>query len=247
MPPATVKADMHIPIRRVVQVMASTAALAAAVGGCTRAVDGRAEYATEAPAATTRLVKIADLPSLLPTLSETSAVIDSPQFANVATDAGLKVLPEGFTLSDRNCVSVMNGGLESQYRGSHYQGASGLTIKVDQDRLVETVAVAFPGSVDADKFVGTQIGKWKGCAGATLTVNYADQPPVTWTVSGPKRSYGVAVVIRVQEGGRGFGCARAIAARANVVVDLSVCNPDQELAELQASKLINISLRKIRE
>lgn len=94
----------------------------------------------------------------------------------------------------------MNGGLESQYRGSHYQGASGLTIKVDQDRLVETVAVAFPGSVDADKFVATQIGKWKGCAGATLTVNYADQPPVTWTVSGPKRSCGVAVVVRVQEG-----------------------------------------------
>jgi hypothetical protein len=28
---------------------------------------------------------------------------------------------------------------------------------------------------------------------------------------------------------------------------LAVCNPDQALAELQASKLISISLRKIRE
>jgi hypothetical protein len=239
---------MFIPICRAVQAVASLAALVTALGGCARVIEGHALYATGTPpSAATQLVKIADLPNLLPTVAESGAVVKSAQLTKTATYTGLGILPEGFTLSDPNCVGVMNGGLESTYRGSRYQGAAGFGARDEQGHLVEVTAVAFAGGAEADKFVGAQIRKWKDCTDATLTAKSGDEPPVSWTVNGVNRSYGVAVLVRVQEGGQGYGCARGMAARANIVADLSVCNPDQTLVERQASKLVNMTLAKIGE
>lgn len=237
------KAHISPPIWRAVRVLASVAAVAA-LSGCAHMMAGQAVYASETASAASRSVKMVDLPKLIPTLPELSAAVNSAQLTKTGTVTGIEPLPENFILSEPNCVSVMSPGLESTYRGSGYLGAYGLAAN---GGVVDAVAVAFLSAKAADRLADAQTDKWKRCTDKTFTANVGDQPPVNWIVSGPTRSYGVAVLLRIQEGGGGFACARGMAARANVVADVLICNPDQAVVEHQASRVVNMILDKIPE
>jgi PknH-like extracellular domain len=55
----------------------------------------------------------------------------------------------------------------------------------------------------------------------------------------------VDVLARTQEGGGGFGCARALAAGSNVVADVVACSNDGAMVAEQAAAVVNMILAKI--
>ncbi|MGH3969837.1 MAG: sensor domain-containing protein [Mycobacterium sp.] len=228
-----------------IRVLVALALGVATLGGCAHLIDGHAVYATETPSANPRSVKIADLPKLIPTLAEIGAVIDSAPLTKTATLTKVATVPLGYRISEPKCISVISPALEPSYRGSHYQSAYGLAANDRQYRVVDADAVAFPSAVESQKFVQNQAGRWKDCTDKTLTVNMQGTPPVNWIVSAPTRSGNVDVVLRIQQGGQGYACARGVAARANIVADVSICSPDQTLIKAQAGTLVNTILGKI--
>jgi PknH-like extracellular domain len=157
----------------------------------------------------------------------------------------MEAQPEGYALSDSNCLSLMNPASDSAYRGSRYKGVYGLVGQDDQHPTVDVAAVAFPDAPAAASLADAQARTWKDCSDKTLTATIPEKPISNWMVVPLTRSYGVVVSLRMQEGGQGFGCARGIAARANVVADVSVCDLDQANIERQTSKVTNMILDRI--
>ncbi len=237
---------MPQPICRLVRGLAVVAATAALAGCAAHIIGGQALYASDTPSAPAPSVQLPDLPKLIPPLPELAAVVSSPELKNVGTVTRIEAQPEGYALSDSNCLSTMNPGSDSAYRGSRYQGVYGIVAQDEHHRTVDALAVAFSNAAAAESLADSQARKWKECTDKTLTAIVPDMPTSNWMVSGPTRSYGVVVLLRVQEGGQGFACARGIAARANVVADVSVCNPDHADIERQTSKVANMILERIR-
>ncbi|HWF70362.1 MAG TPA: sensor domain-containing protein [Mycobacterium sp.] len=215
------------------------------LANCTRPVDGRPIYVTETPSNDLPLVKIDQLPPLMLTPAEAGTVINDPNLAGTLTYTEANHVPDGF-LSDLKCAGVMAPGAELTYRGSGYQSVYGeMLVDQDQPRVGE-VAIAYGGGEEAQAFVDTATSQWKYCAGRTLTVN-VQEPPVNWIASAPHRSDGVDVLLRRMEGGQGFACARAMAARSNIVVDVLVCGTDDADLEHQGATIVNMALSRIRK
>ena len=68
---------------------------------------------------------------------------------------------------------------------------------------------------------------------------------VNWTSSPPTVSSGVDVVARLQEGARGFGCARGLATVSNIVADVVTCGDDGAAVADQADAIVNMIAENI--
>jgi PknH-like protein len=230
-------------LRRLTIVTAAVLPMSVLLANCTRAVDGRPIYANQTSPNDLPLVKIDQLSSLMLTPAEAGTVINDPSLAGILTYSKANPVPDGF-LSDLKCAGVMAPGGELTYRGSGYQSVYGqMLVDEDQPRVGEA-AVAFRGSDEAQAFVVAATNQWKICANRTLTVNI-EEPPVNWIGSAPHRSDGVVVLLRRMEGGQGFGCARAMAARSNIVADVLVCGTDDADLEHQGATIVNMALSRI--
>jgi PknH-like extracellular domain len=71
------------------------------------------------------------------------------------------------------------------------------------------------------------------------------QAALTWVAATPSVANGVRTVSRTLEGQRGYGCARAMAARSNVVVDADVCAQDATVTTGQASTLVTMVMDNV--
>lgn len=223
-----------------------SAQVVGSLAACAHVINGSPTYASDIPTAELPLVKIVQLPDLIPTAAEIGAVVKAPQLATVVIYTKLDTLPVG-TLSDPKCIGAMTPAAEPPYRGSGYQAVYG---RLEQDptppvlRNVNEAVAVFGSAEEAQRFVSTQINRWKDCSGRTLTVEL-EQPPVNWVISVPTRSDGVAVLLRRQEGGQGYACSRGMAARSNIVADVVVCSLDEDAVTGQAGALVNMILARI--
>ena len=231
--------------------------LAGALTACGETVSGTARYAdanaspTAAPPANApqpKLVKLADLPTLMVPPEEVGRVIGVPGVVAAAEYRSLEQVPDD-NVSDPKCFGVIFGAVEPVYRGSGYEGVYGQRMA----NLATMIAgradqgvVAFGSPQDAQTNVTEQTGAWRDCGGKALTLKVADQQ-VNWMINAPLVSDGVDVVTRVQEGGDGFGCGRGLQARSNVVIDVVVCGPDGVAAGEQAATLVNDVAAKVPE
>lgn len=135
--------------------------------------------------------------------------------------------PRGESFSDPSCVSSLLNTMYTAYEGSGYNAVAGRTLHEAGPKpahFIDEAVVAFPSADAAARFVVRTSLAWQRCADVHLSVREPAPDPVTffYTLGFPSVSADVATVVNVLEGGEGDVCARAIASRANAVIDVNV-------------------------
>jgi hypothetical protein len=168
------------------------------------------------------LVTAAQLPTMLLTLDEVKQTVNAPNLAEVADSSGLSS-DQGLNVNPRECVTALFGGSASSYQRAAARGAFTRAASGDGNdgviRLDQTMAT-FETTAAASYLVSQVVGKWRGCAGGSVTL-IADGTPLTLDVGQPVQN-GTMMVLRttMRDSKAGFTADRAIAAKANAVVDL---------------------------
>lgn len=202
--------------------------------GCAQTMDGQPRYVDDSGPDTTALVKNDELMQLLPTSGELADLMGRP--ALVLQDAfGNVRSARKTTLSEPKCLGVVFGVLENDYRASGYSATFGLLGDDADTPFSPDVVVGvttFGDAAEAKRFVDERSATWRNCTDRPLTERVVPndssepEPTFTWVAAKPAVHEGIPTVTRTLEGGRGFGCARTLAARSNVVADVDVCSPD---------------------
>ncbi|BCI86528.1 hypothetical protein NIIDMKKI_17340 [Mycobacterium kansasii] len=129
------------------------------------------------------------------------------------------------TLSLPDCQAALYTSQDPVYAGTGYTGISGLVSSEPgdtYDHWVNQAVVAFPSADKARSFLQSAAGKWKNCAGKTVTVTNQGKT-YRWTFADVVGSPPKMTVIDTQEGADGWECQRAMSVANNVIVDINAC------------------------
>ena len=178
--------------------------------------------ATSSAAPDERLVSAAQLPKLLLSIDEVKGAVNAPNLAKVEDGAGLSG-DKGINVTPRECLSSLFGGGASAYERTAARGAFTRAITGDGNEgviLLNEAMSTFESTAAASQLVARVVGQWFGCAGKSVTL-IVDGNPLTLDVGEPIQK-GTVMVLRntLRNGTAGFSSDRAIAAKANVVIDL---------------------------
>jgi len=178
--------------------------------------------ATSSAAPDERLVSAAQLPKLLLSIDEVKGAVNAPNLAKVEDGAGLSG-DKGINVTPRECLSSLFGGGASAYERTAARGAFTRAITGDGNEgviLLNEAMSTFESAAAASQLVARVVGQWRGCAGKSVTL-IVDGNPLTLDVGEPIEK-GTVMVLRntLRNGTAGFSSDRAIAAKANVVIDL---------------------------
>lgn len=178
--------------------------------------------ATSSAAPDERLVSAAQLPKLLLSIDEVKGAVNAPNLAKVEDGAGLSG-DKGINVTPRECLSSLFGGGASAYERTAARGAFTRAITGDGNEgviLLNEAMSTFESTAAASQLVARVVGQWRGCAGKSVTL-IVDGNPLTLDVGEPIQK-GTVMVLRntLRSGTAGFSSDRAIAAKANVVIDL---------------------------
>ena len=178
--------------------------------------------ATSSAAPDERLVSAAQLPKLLLSIDEVKEAVNAPNLAKVEDGAGLSG-DKGINVTPRECLSSLFGGGASAYERTATRGKFTRAITGDGTEgviLLNEAMSTFESAAAASQLVARVVGQWRGCAGKSVTL-IVDGNPLTLDVGEPIEK-GTVMVLRntLRNGTAGFSSDRAIAAKANVVIDL---------------------------
>jgi len=178
--------------------------------------------ATSSAAPDERLVSAAQLPKLLLSIDEVKEAVNAPNLAKVEDGAGLSG-DKGINVTPRECLSSLFGGGASAYERTAARGAFTRAITGDGNEgviLLNEAMSTFESAAAASQLVARVVGQWRGCAGKSVTL-IVDGNPLTLDVGEPIEK-GTVMVLRntLRNGTAGLSSDRAIAAKANVVIDL---------------------------
>jgi hypothetical protein len=178
--------------------------------------------ATSSAAPDERLVSAAQLPKLLLSIDEVKGAVNAPNLAKVEDGAGLSG-DKGINVTPRECLSSLFGGGASAYERTAARGAFTRAITGDGNEgviLLNEAMSTFESTAAASQLVARVVGQWRGCAGKSVTL-IVDGNALTLDVGEPIQK-GTVMVLRntLRSGPAGFSSDRAIAAKANVVIDL---------------------------
>jgi serine/threonine-protein kinase len=158
-----------------------------------------------------------------------------------------EVLTTQAVLSNPGCLDAFYPGLTSAYLGS---GETAISIEQlhepgnTPNHLVEQAAVGFPSADRALAFVQTSAGKWRACAGQTITTTVNGQNN-TWTLADLVGDATAITQLRTKEGGNGAACQRALRAVLNVVLDVRACGtPISDQAGRIAEKMASTATQQ---
>ncbi|MEB3981173.1 sensor domain-containing protein, partial [Mycobacterium sp. 663a-19] len=129
------------------------------------------------------------------------------------------------TLSSPDCQGALYTSQDPVYAGSGYTGVSGLVSSEpgdNYDHWVNQAVVLFPSAEKAKSFMQTAAGKWKGCAGKTVTVTNKGKT-YRWTFAQINGAPPKMTVLDTQEAADGWECQRAMSQANNVIVDVNAC------------------------
>jgi serine/threonine kinase PknH len=131
------------------------------------------------------------------------------------------------TLSDPSCLGVLYAAQDPTYSGTGYTGVNGNVSSESGDSFdhwVHQAVVTFPSADKARDFLEASAGKWKGCAGKTITVtNTSKNKTYRWTVSEVQGQPPRITLVNTQEAAQGWQCQRAMSVANNVIVDVNAC------------------------
>ena len=177
---------------------------------------------TSSPTPEERLVAAAQLPKLLLSIDEVKQAVNAPDLAKVEESPGLNG-DQGLNVTPRECISSLFGGGTSAYARSAARGTFTRAITGDGNDgviLFNETMTTFDNTAAATQLVSLVVGQWRGCAGKSVTL-IVDGKPLTLDVGQPIQ-HDTVMVLRntLRDSVTGFSSDRAIAAKANVVIDL---------------------------
>jgi eukaryotic-like serine/threonine-protein kinase len=169
-----------------------------------------------------RLVAASQLPKLLLSIDEVKQAVNAPALAKVEESSGLSG-DQGLNVTPRECISSLFSGGTSAYARSAARGAFTRAITGDGNGgmiLFNETMTTFDNTAAATQLVSLMVGEWRGCAGKSVML-VVDGKPLTLDVGQPIQ-HDTVMVIRntLRNSVTGFSTDRAIAAKANVVIDL---------------------------
>ncbi len=129
------------------------------------------------------------------------------------------------TLSLPECQGALYTSQDPVYSGTGYTAISGLVASEpgdNNDHWVNQAVVSFPSAAKASSFVETMAGKWKNCAGKTVTVTNKSKT-YRWTFAQVVGSPPRITMLETQEGAEGWECQRVMSVANNVIVDINSC------------------------
>lgn len=200
------------------------------------APDGRASSppnestSAPAPSPAARPVPVSALSGLLLTLPELATVSGSATVTGGKGDG--ETIYEALStdvIVDQDCVSLMPAE-QAAYQGSGYISARQQFLAgTSPDRKIAQTLVSFPDADSAARYVSSAGTTWEKCANRNINLRSADADTARnsfWAVGTVTEADGILRTSRVQEGGAGWACQVALAARNNVVVDFYICGID---------------------
>src|SRR5262245_15115417 len=169
-----------------------------------------------------RLVAASQLPKLLLSIDEVKQAVNAPDLTKVEESSGLSG-DQGLNVTPRECISSLFGGGTSAYARSAARGAFTRAITGDGNEgviLFNETMTTFDNTAAATQLVSLVVGQWRGCAGKSVSL-IVDGKPLTLDVGQPIQ-HDTVMVLRntLRDSVTGFSSDRAIAAKANVVIDL---------------------------
>jgi eukaryotic-like serine/threonine-protein kinase len=178
--------------------------------------------ATSSPVPEERLVAASQLPKLLLSIDEVKQAVNAPDLAKVEESSGLSG-DQGLNVTPRECISSLFGAGTSAYARSAARGAFTRAITGDGNEgmiLFNETMTTFDNTAAATQLVSLVVGQWRGCAGKSVAL-VVDGKPLTLDVGQPIQ-HDTVMVLRntLRDSVTGFSSDRAIAAKANVVIDL---------------------------
>jgi hypothetical protein len=129
------------------------------------------------------------------------------------------------TLSSPECLGVLYTSQDPVYAGTGYTGLSALVASEpgdSYDHWVNQAVVLFPSAEKAKSSLQAQEGKWKDCAGKTVTVTNKNKT-YRWTFAQLDGQAPKITLMDTQEGADGWECQRALSVANNVIVDINAC------------------------
>ncbi len=141
------------------------------------------------------------------------------------------------------CQSQLYVASARAYQGSGYtsvrrQWIGGGTAPDVQDWIFIDGVAAFQDAADATKMVDKAKQSWQQCANQTAK----DRQPsenggydVYWAIGDLTVDDGVLFIPKIQEGGDGWTCWRALGARNNVTIDVNTCGTGATKANAQGA------------
>lgn len=168
------------------------------------------------------LVTAAQLPKLLLSIDEVKQAVNAPNLAKVQ-DATTLIGTQGVTVTPPECLSAVFASTAQAYHLSPVRGIFSRAITGEgRDGMVilnETMST-FENTSAATDLVSQVSDEWRGCVGKSVTL-VGQGSTVTLDMGEPAASGTVMTIQNSLEGSLpGFSSDRAIAAKANVVIDM---------------------------
>jgi serine/threonine-protein kinase len=110
---------------------------------------------------------------------------------------------------------------ETPIAGVAVQTLRALYRKITQDSVIQAV-VAFPDENGPGISLQLQRRQWEICAGKTVTITPAGEPPQTWQFGQPTNNAGAFVLEATSSAGDAV-CQHGISTRGNVLIDIRQC------------------------
>jgi PknH-like extracellular domain len=204
-----------------------TAGVVVAVTGCSTPSSHTASPTPATPTPATPMPTVAPdrLDSILLTPQEANTLLGSSSMETsvpINHETYTKNLP---TVSNPDCLSTVGIILDPVYRGSGYGGLS-TDILLDSKHQLSQAVASFPSADQALAFVENLAGKWRACAGQTIT---AQTIPVAGGISSEGQYtlgslVGDVPTIALSQNGASGDCQRALSAVSNLVIDVEACS-----------------------
>lgn len=204
-----------------------TAGVVVAVAGCSTPSSHTASPTPATPTPATPVPTVAPdrLDSILLTPQEANTLVGSSSMETsvpINHETYTKNLP---TVSNPDCLSTDGIILDPVYQGSGYTALS-TDILLDSKHQLSQAVASFPAADQALAFVENLAGKWKACAGQTIT---AETIPVSGGIySAARYTLGSLVgdgpTIALSKNGASGDCQRALSSVSNLVIDVEACS-----------------------
>jgi eukaryotic-like serine/threonine-protein kinase len=188
-------------------------------------------------------VPVSALRSILLTGSEIPG--NSGENAVVLEQDGTELLNDSATIDNQQCLGAWAPAQQPVYSETRIGGVAVQTLRalyrtITQDSVIQAV-VSFPDQNDPAISLQLQRRDWENCAGKTVTITPAREPPQSWQFAQPTNNAGVFVLEATSSAGDAV-CQHGISTRGNVLIDIRQCRPP---GTGDVAALINATANKV--
>jgi len=139
------------------------------------------------------------------------------------TDRRVAMSDGSATMKPKECLAIDGSAQAQVYAGSNFMAERDQTLQGGDNftLFAEQAVVLFPSAKQADAFFTASAQQWPACHQYTRI-----QSKTRWTVGAISNTNGTLSTTATQQNANapGWGCGRALAARNNVVIDVTTCS-----------------------